>query len=227
VLSQMLAGLGCEVATAETGEQALELAASTRPDIVFLDIRLPGMDGLEVARRIRARRPQDKVPVTESSHSEPMNRSGLLTSAPAGGREGRPPGEGSLPKLVSFSASVLAHEQESYRAAGFDDSLGKPLRFERVCDCLARLLQVTFEYAEPKRPEAAPAGGTAGSLPPALAARLRDAVERFSLTRLEECFAELDKAGEPAAQLSAHLRALAEKGDLEAISRFLNQAGMP
>ena len=82
VLSQMLAGLGCEVATAETGEQALELAASTRPDIVFLDIRLPGMDGLEVARRIRARRPQDKVPVTESSHSEPMNRSGLLTSAP-------------------------------------------------------------------------------------------------------------------------------------------------
>jgi two-component system alkaline phosphatase synthesis response regulator PhoP len=41
------------VLTASTGEEAVELAASRRPDLVVLDLRLPGMDGFEVARRLR------------------------------------------------------------------------------------------------------------------------------------------------------------------------------
>lgn len=43
------------VAEAADGEQALELAAATEPDIAFLDIRMPGLDGLEVARRLMGR----------------------------------------------------------------------------------------------------------------------------------------------------------------------------
>ncbi|MEO3693682.1 LytR/AlgR family response regulator transcription factor [Roseateles paludis] len=41
------------VAEAEDGEQGLALALDLRPDIVFVDIRLPGLDGLSLARRIR------------------------------------------------------------------------------------------------------------------------------------------------------------------------------
>lgn len=42
------------VAEAGTGEEAMVVLAESRPDVVLLDIRLPGIDGLEVARRLRA-----------------------------------------------------------------------------------------------------------------------------------------------------------------------------
>lgn len=46
---------GYEVATAEDGETALQLAASVAPDLVVLDVVLPGLDGLTVCRQLRAR----------------------------------------------------------------------------------------------------------------------------------------------------------------------------
>jgi signal transduction histidine kinase/ligand-binding sensor domain-containing protein/CheY-like chemotaxis protein len=55
VLSHMLSEIGVEVETAEDGEKALERMAAERPDIVFLDIRMPVMDGLETLRRARER----------------------------------------------------------------------------------------------------------------------------------------------------------------------------
>jgi len=52
---------GCAVATAATGNDALRLAASERPDLIVLDIMLPDIDGFEVVRRLRAG--GDEVPV--------------------------------------------------------------------------------------------------------------------------------------------------------------------
>lgn len=44
---------GFEVVTAFDGQRALELARSERPDLVILDLMLPGIDGLEVCRQLR------------------------------------------------------------------------------------------------------------------------------------------------------------------------------
>ena len=44
---------GYETAVASTGEKALELLASVQPDVVFADVRLPGMSGIELLKRIR------------------------------------------------------------------------------------------------------------------------------------------------------------------------------
>jgi DNA-binding response OmpR family regulator len=59
-LTQRLRAEGYTVEQAFDGPSAVELAASGRPDVVLLDVMLPGFDGLEVCRRIQVIRP---VPV--------------------------------------------------------------------------------------------------------------------------------------------------------------------
>jgi CheY-like chemotaxis protein len=52
VLSALLTDLGCEVKTAHDGPRALEMMRQETPDVIFMDIRMPGMDGLETMQRI-------------------------------------------------------------------------------------------------------------------------------------------------------------------------------
>jgi len=53
LLGETLAGLG-EVLFATSGEQGLEVAARTLPDLIILDVVMPGLDGFEVLRRLKA-----------------------------------------------------------------------------------------------------------------------------------------------------------------------------
>ncbi|MBT7861861.1 MAG: response regulator, partial [Gemmatimonadetes bacterium] len=53
ILRHMLVDMGAEVRMANDGQQALDVLASWLPDIVFLDIRMPVMDGIEALQRIR------------------------------------------------------------------------------------------------------------------------------------------------------------------------------
>jgi two-component system CheB/CheR fusion protein len=52
-LTLLLEYFGIVVETAADGPQGLELARDASPDLILLDIGLPGMDGFEVARRLR------------------------------------------------------------------------------------------------------------------------------------------------------------------------------
>jgi two-component system response regulator ResD len=53
VLARYLDRAGYETRIARNGRRALEMAAERRPDLVVLDLMLPGVDGLEVMRRLR------------------------------------------------------------------------------------------------------------------------------------------------------------------------------
>ncbi len=54
---------GYQVLQAENGEQALEYVRSTRPDLVLLDVNMPGMDGIAVLKRLRAEGRTRSTPV--------------------------------------------------------------------------------------------------------------------------------------------------------------------
>ena len=68
VVSRYLELGGYRVAMAGDGPSALEMAAELLPDLVVLDLMLPGMDGLEVCRRLRAVAPTPIVMLTAKSH---------------------------------------------------------------------------------------------------------------------------------------------------------------
>jgi CheY-like chemotaxis protein len=54
---------GYRLLEAETGEDGLRLAGQQRPDLVLMDIQLPGIDGLETLRRLRGDPATETVPV--------------------------------------------------------------------------------------------------------------------------------------------------------------------
>ena len=52
-----------EVRTARSGREALEICANERADVVLLDVMMPGMDGFEVCRRLKAETRTQHIPV--------------------------------------------------------------------------------------------------------------------------------------------------------------------
>jgi len=60
------------VAEATSGEEAVELAQQAEPDMVLMDVLLPGIDGIEAARAIKARRPSTVVVLTSTMRPEEL-----------------------------------------------------------------------------------------------------------------------------------------------------------
>lgn len=65
--SQALESKGYKAAVAKTGQQGLQLAASARPSVALLDLKIPGMDGMEVLGRLAKAAPA-VVPIVVTGH---------------------------------------------------------------------------------------------------------------------------------------------------------------
>ena len=63
VLSQFLTEKGYEVILASNGEEAIELVEKENPDVILLDVRMPGIDGIETCRRLKEEEKTRSVPV--------------------------------------------------------------------------------------------------------------------------------------------------------------------
>jgi diguanylate cyclase (GGDEF)-like protein len=63
VLRDMLESAGHRTLSAEGGEQAIELAVAHRPDVILLDVKMPGMDGFEVCAKLQTFAETASIPI--------------------------------------------------------------------------------------------------------------------------------------------------------------------
>ena len=187
VLSRILSDLGVEVIESENGAEAVEMVREHHPDIVFMDIRMPVMDGVEAAGRILAECGEDGL------------------------------------KLVAISASTLAHEQQRYLDAGFDSFISKPFRVEKICECLATLLNVEFERGEPAAEGPQQAEAPDVSLPEDLLEQLKRAASGYRMTELETHLNTMESLGSEGQRLAARLRELIPRYDMDAFIEILSE----
>jgi len=128
-------------------------------------------------------------------------------------------------KLVAISASVLKHEQTNYFEIGFNAFVPKPFRFEQVCDCLAELLGVEFEYEADGDASDEPASSPAYprlDLPDKLFEHLRRAAEMYSVTEFETLLGDLQELGPAQRELAENLRELSRNVKFDEIIAALD-----
>ncbi len=109
------------VAEAESGEAACQRFLELTPDVVVMDLAMPGMGGLEALRRIRARHPQARV-LALSAHDDPMHARRALR-------------EGALGFLSKRSAPEALVEAVTAVAAGrryIDQGLAQKLALAEI-----------------------------------------------------------------------------------------------
>lgn len=114
-----------DIRDAENGEAALACWRAWRPHLIWLDIRMPGMDGYEVLRRIRA---------AEAQRAASEN--------------------GPAAAMIAISANVFASDRHMLLAKGFDDFLQKPFEMADVFQLLRQHLGVQFLEAPAERTHA-------------------------------------------------------------------------
>ncbi|RYD47246.1 MAG: response regulator transcription factor, partial [Verrucomicrobiaceae bacterium] len=81
LLTLHLSDLGMQVRHAADGLTGLDLAMTTSPELIILDLKLPGMDGLEVCRRVRQTREYIPILMLTSRSSETDRVVGLEVGA--------------------------------------------------------------------------------------------------------------------------------------------------
>jgi CheY-like chemotaxis protein len=107
MLSRRLQRRGYRVIGAADGQEAVEMAARERPDLILMDVGLPVMDGLEATRRIRARAETQTTPIIAvTAHALSGDRDRTLRAG-CDDYHAKPV---ELPRLLAQMEALLAKE---------------------------------------------------------------------------------------------------------------------
>jgi DNA-binding response OmpR family regulator len=142
---------GYRVTCAASGEEALELVAADEPDLIVLDLMLPGIDGFEVCRQVRERSSCPVIMLTAKGGEEdkvrglrlgaddyvtkPFSAQELLARVEAVLRRARPPEEERRPEPFSLGDLRIDAQRKEVTVGGEDVRLS-PTEY-RLLLCLA------------------------------------------------------------------------------------------
>ena len=103
---------GYQVTTAISGEEGLRMIREAAPHVVFLDINMPGLNGLDTLREIRRTHPQLPVIMVTAAYQDEQN----FAAAHKLGMSGFFPKHGSLPELLKII--TFACQQQHTKSGG-------------------------------------------------------------------------------------------------------------
>jgi len=107
ILSRRLRKAGHHIAEAGDGSQAISAATHLHPDVILLDMSLPGIDGWEAARELRARRDTASIPlIALTAHTLPSDRDRALQA----GCDEFEPKPVELPRLLQKIETLLSRQ---------------------------------------------------------------------------------------------------------------------
>ena len=126
VLSEFLTQEGYEVIVATNGEEAIELAETESPQVILLDIKMPGIDGIEVCNRLKAHEKTRSIPIIIVTSYADRDFEAYLEGADDFVTKPFHPTEVSLRVKAALRIRHLTNELE--RAVTYIQELGKNLR---------------------------------------------------------------------------------------------------
>ena len=129
-LVRLLQSLGFEVQEASNGEEAIAQWRRWRPDLIWMDIRMPVMDGCEATRRIKAEGLGTELDEESDKIQNPKSKIQNRTS----------------PIIIALTASAFEEDRAAILAAGCDDIVNKPFRQAIIFDKMAHYLGVRYLY---------------------------------------------------------------------------------
>jgi CheY-like chemotaxis protein/anti-sigma regulatory factor (Ser/Thr protein kinase) len=126
LLVQLLAAVGFQVLEASDGKEAVEAWIHWNPDLIWMDMRMPVMDGYEAVRAIRSFGFASERPGTGADVAEWRERSTKVV-------------------IIALTAGAFDHDRERVLAAGCDDIVIKPFRESMIFEKMAEFLGVRYE----------------------------------------------------------------------------------
>ncbi|WP_199321139.1 PAS domain S-box protein [Microcoleus sp. FACHB-831] len=136
LMMKLLEPLGFQVREAANGIEAIALWSSWRPDLIWMDIKMPVMDGYEATRQIKARERQLASGDLEINSLENSSTQGAIAKT----------------VIIALTASAFEEERVNILSAGCDDFISKPFRESVLFDKMAQHLGVRYLFEEENYP---------------------------------------------------------------------------
>jgi len=143
LLVKLLQPIGFEVLEAENGEEALTLWESWQPHLIWLDTRMPVMNGMEIAAQIRVkeREKEQKILLNYPSKIHP-------SYPPSIGGERPSKIDYHRTVIIALTASAFEEKRGEIIAAGCDDFVRKPFQEQVIFEKMTEFLGVRYIYEQ-------------------------------------------------------------------------------
>jgi adenylate cyclase len=160
LLVDLLAAKGYRTCSANSGAAALEVLAAERPDLVLLDVMMPGMSGYDVCRKIRADPAHAMLPVVLVTALDPAQERAKGLDAGADDFLSKPVSQAELLARVRSLLRIKSLYDELLRQRGELAALNRTLE-QRVADGVSQLDKVSRlkRFFSPQLAELIVAGG--------------------------------------------------------------------